>query len=149
MANNRLSDLLHILVYVKMHDQEKLTSDLIASSLNTNASLVRRMMGQLRKADLLETTQGTAAPKLTRAPQDISVFDVYLATCPEAPLLKVDHNTSKKCEVGNAIPEVLNKYYLDIQSTAEAKMRQITLQEIINDVEMSIEQHRKVISAIK
>lgn len=145
MANNRLSDLLHILVYIEMHSQEKLTSDLIASSLNTNASLVRRMMGQLRKADLLATTQGTAAPKLTRPPRDITIFDVYLATCPEAPLLKVDHNTSKKCEVGNAIPEVLNKYYLNIQSAAEAKMRQITLQDIINDVEMNIEHHQKTV----
>ncbi|WP_281165586.1 Rrf2 family transcriptional regulator [Liquorilactobacillus sicerae] len=147
MANNRVSDLLHILVYIKMHDHDKLTSDLIASSLNTNPSLARRMMSQLRKAGLLETTQGAAAPKLAKDPQEITVLDVYLATCPEAPLLKVDHNTSKKCAVGNAVPVVLNKYYLDIQSAAEAKMRKITLQDIINDVEMSIQHHRQVLAS--
>ncbi|WP_010581193.1 Rrf2 family transcriptional regulator [Liquorilactobacillus vini] len=147
MANNRVSDLLHILVYIKMHDHDKLTSDLIASSLNTNPSLARRMMSQLRKAGLLETTQGAAAPKLAKDPQEITVLDVYLATCPEAPLLKVDHNTSKKCAVGNTVPVVLNKYYLDIQSAAEAKMRQITLQDIINDVEMSIEHHQRALAS--
>ncbi|KRM89397.1 transcription regulator [Liquorilactobacillus vini DSM 20605] len=130
-----------------MHDHDKLTSDLIASSLNTNPSLARRMMSQLRKAGLLETTQGAAAPKLAKDPQEITVLDVYLATCPEAPLLKVDHNTSKKCAVGNTVPVVLNKYYLDIQSAAEAKMRQITLQDIINDVEMSIEHHQRALAS--
>ncbi|MFT9214073.1 MAG: Rrf2 family transcriptional regulator [Liquorilactobacillus nagelii] len=144
MANNRLSDLLHILVYIQMHQNQKLTSDLIASSLNTNPSLARRMMGQLRKADLLETTQGSATPRLTKDPKDITVFDVYLATCPDSPLLKVDHNTSKECQVGNAIPGVLNKYYLDIQSAAEAKMRHVTIQDLINDVEMSIRHHLMV-----
>ncbi|WP_311407763.1 Rrf2 family transcriptional regulator [Liquorilactobacillus uvarum] len=143
MANNRLSDLVHILVYVQMHSHNKLTSDLIASSLNTNPSLARRMMSQLKKASLLETTQGTASPKLSRSPVQITIFDVYMATLPEAPLLKVDKNTSKDCAVGHALPKVLNKYYLDIQSTAEAKMRKITIQDVINDVKMDIEHHEK------
>ncbi|KRN07637.1 transcription regulator [Liquorilactobacillus sucicola DSM 21376 = JCM 15457] len=126
-----------------MHAESKLTSDLIASSLNTNPSLARRMMSQLKKASLLDTTQGTASPKLSRPATQITIFDVYMATKPESPLLKVDKNTSQNCAVGHALPKVLNKYYLDIQSTAEAKMRRITIQDIINDVKMDIEHHQK------
>ncbi|KRM97239.1 transcription regulator [Liquorilactobacillus aquaticus DSM 21051] len=148
MANNRLSDLIHVLVYVQMHEESKLTSDLIASSLNTNPSLARRMMSQLKKASLLETTKGTATPRLSRSPAKITIFDVYMATLPEAPLLKVDKNTSKDCAVGHALPKVLGKYYLDVQSTAEAKMRKITIQDIINDVNMDIAHHQKEISML-
>ncbi|KRL00585.1 Rrf2 family transcriptional regulator [Liquorilactobacillus capillatus] len=143
MANNRLSDLVHILVFIQMHSGSKLTSDFIASSLNTNPSLARRMMSQLKRASLLETTQGTASPHLTHLPTKITLFDVYMATQPDEPLLKVDKNTSQNCAVGHALPKVLNKYYLDIQSTAEAKMRKITIQDIINDVKMDIEHHSK------
>lgn len=143
MANNRLSDLIHILVYIEMHNSDKLTSELIASSLNTNPSLTRRMMGQLRKANLLETTQGAACPKLKRDPSEITIFDVYMATCPDSPLLKVDQNTSKECQVGHVIPTVLNKYYLEIQSTTEAKMRKVTIADIADDVKMDIEYHQK------
>ncbi|EJE97543.1 Rrf2 family transcriptional regulator [Liquorilactobacillus mali] len=143
MANNRLSDLIHILVYIELHDNQKLTSELIASSLNTNPSLTRRMMGQLRKANLLETTQGAACPKLAKNPNKITIFDVYMATCPDSPLLKVDQNTSKECQVGHIIPTILNKYYLEIQSTAEAKMRRITIADIADDVRMDIAHHQK------
>ncbi|KRM89905.1 Rrf2 family transcriptional regulator [Liquorilactobacillus cacaonum] len=142
MANNRLSDLIHILVYIEMHDHKKLTSELIASSLNTNPSLTRRMMGQLKRAGLLETTQGTACPRLTRSPKEITISDVYMATCPDSPLLKVDKNTSKECQVGQVIPTILNKYYLEIQSTTESKMRKITIADIIDDVQMDIEHHQ-------
>ncbi|KRL97800.1 Rrf2 family transcriptional regulator [Liquorilactobacillus satsumensis] len=139
MANNRLSDLIHILVFIHTHEHQKSTSALIASSINTNPSLTRRMMGQLRKASLLETTQGTAAPRLTKAPGEITLFEIYLATQPKEPLLKVDHNTSKKCVIGNSMPHVLNKYYLEVQRAAEARMQQITLQDIITDVKSNIE----------
>ena len=109
MANTRLSDLLQILVYLKVHDGEKITSQRLASSLNTNPSLVRNMLVQLRSAGLLESIKGK--PHLAKDLNEVSVFDVYKVINPDKGLLQVDNNTSQECSVGIAFPEVLEKHY--------------------------------------
>ncbi|KRL05708.1 hypothetical protein FD46_GL000457 [Liquorilactobacillus oeni DSM 19972] len=117
---------------------------MIAGSVNTNPSLTRRMMAQLKKAGLLETTQGTAFPKLTRAPAHISLLDVYHATEPETFLLKIDRNTSQRCPIGNSIPSVLNKYYSQVQEAAEKEMSNITVQDIVEDLKIKLTNKRSL-----
>ena len=108
MANTRLSDLLQILVYLKVHNGEKITSQRLASSLNTNPSLVRSMLVQLRSAGLLESIKGK--PHLAKDLNKVTVYDVYEAIDPAKNLLQVDNNTSQVCSVGVAFPEVLEKH---------------------------------------
>ena len=141
MANTRLSDLLQILVYLKVHDGEKITSQRLASSLNTNPSLVRNMLVQLRSAGLLESIKGK--PHLAKDLNEVSVFDVYKVINPGKGLLQVDNNTSQECSVGIAFPEVLEKHYQEVQKIANDKMQQIKLQQLVDETSKSIELHQK------
>ncbi|MBD5429240.1 Rrf2 family transcriptional regulator [Lactobacillus sp.] len=141
MANTRLSDLLQILVYLKVHDGEKITSQRLASSLNTNPSLVRNMLVQLRSAGLLESIKGK--PHLAKDLNEVSVFDVYKVINPDKGLLQVDNNTSQECSVGIAFPEVLEKHYQEVQKIANDKMQQIKLQQLVDETSKSIELHQK------
>lgn len=140
MANTQLSDALHILTYLVRHQQDRCKSTDIAASLNTNPSLVRRLMGKLRQAQLIGTQQGAVQPHLLRDPTAITIRDVYQAILADAPLLNVDHDTSRTCSIGLTLPNVLNHYYADIQATAEAKMARITLQDILDGVENELQQ---------
>ena len=107
----------------------------MASSLNTDPTLVRHLMGKLRKAGLLASTQGVARPRLTRDLGDISMLDVYNAVEPKQELLHPDTKTSKTCPVGSLMPDVISRYYRDIQNSAEARMRRVSLQDIMADLE--------------
>ncbi|QNQ82660.1 Rrf2 family transcriptional regulator [Lactobacillus sp. PV037] len=142
MANTRLSDLLQILVYLKVHDGEKITSQRLASSLNTNPSLVRSMLVQLRSAGLLESVKGK--PHLVKDLNKVTVFDVYQAIEPQKNLLQVDNNTSQVCSVGVAFPEVLDKHYQEVQKLANEKMKQVTLQQLVNETKENIDLHQKI-----
>lgn len=141
MANTRLSDLLQILVYLKVHDDEKITSQRLASSLNTNPSLVRSMLVQLRSAGLLESVKGK--PHLAKDLNKVTVYDVYKAIDPTKNLLQVDNNTSQVCSVGVAFPEVLEKHYQEVQKIATEKMKEVTVQQLVDETNENIILHQK------
>lgn len=141
IANTRLSDLLQILVYLKVHEGEKISSTLLASSLNTNPSLVRQMTGQLNKAGILETQRGKATPQFTRPLTEITVLDVYRATLPVNDFLNVDQKTSEVCQVGIAFPKVLGQHFEQIQAQIEAQLAQITVAQLVEETKSDIKRH--------
>lgn len=134
MANTQLSDATHIMAYIALHPAENLKSDRIASSLKTDPTTVRRLMGKLRQAGLLQSTRGIARPQLACKPMDISLRDIFLAVSTRRALLTVDRDTSTACPVGSVMPKVMANYYREIQSSAEGRMARITLQDVMNDV---------------
>lgn len=134
MANTQFSDTIHVLVYIAYFKKDKMTSQEIASSLETSASLIRKIMANLKRSELLKPTHGPTQLALAREPKDITLKDIYDTLPGNPPLLNVDTHTSQNCPVGKAMPKVLVGYYQGIQEAAEAQMAKTTLQDLINDV---------------
>lgn len=132
--SNKLSDGVHILAYVDIYKDGDLSSAAIANSIESNPSLVRRMMSRLNKAGLLTSQPGVVAPKLGRPADQITLLDVYHAIEDNQNLLHVDEKTNPKCIVGGNIQETLTGIYQKIQDDAEESMSQVTLQYIIDDI---------------
>ena len=141
MANTRLSDLLQILVYLKIHEGEKLPSSRIAASLKTNPSLVRQMIGQLSRAGLLQTQRGSTQIHFTRPLTEITALDVYRASEPAHDLLVVDQNTAQSCSVGVAFPNVLAGHSQEIQASVEAQLAQLTVAQLVAETAADIAVH--------
>ncbi|WP_309249397.1 Rrf2 family transcriptional regulator [Clostridium estertheticum] len=89
-------------------------------------------MMKLREAGLLYSVTGHAKPSLAKEPADITLLDLYRAVEGTKPLLHLDTQTNPDCGVGMNIQLSLQKYYDEIQETAEHKMKEITLDHIIN-----------------
>lgn len=132
--SNKLSDGVHILAYVEICKDSDLSSAAIASSIESNPSLVRRMMSRLSKAGLLVSQPGVVAPKLARPADEISLLNIYRAIEDNQNLLHVDEKTNLKCIVGGNIQETLTGVYQKIQSDAEKSMSQVTLKDIIDSI---------------
>ncbi|PMD69128.1 Rrf2 family transcriptional regulator [Companilactobacillus nuruki] len=132
--SNKLSDGVHILAYVEICKDGDLSSAAIASSIESNPSLVRRMMSRLSKAGLLVSQPGVVAPKLARPADEISLLNIYRAIEDNQNLLHVDEKTNLKCIVGGNIQETLTGVYQKIQSDAEKSMSQVTLKDIIDSI---------------
>ena len=73
--SHRVSDGVHVLSYVYLHQDTKISSARLASSIDSNPSLVRRLMSRLTKAGLLVTHPGTASPALAKEPEEITLLD--------------------------------------------------------------------------
>ncbi len=137
--STKLSDAVHILAFIALHPNDNLTSDKIAESIRTNPVCVRQLMSALRKCGLLISVTGHPRPALTREPSDITLLDVYHAAEGGKPLLHLDTHTNPECGVGVNIQLALQDFYQDIQQAAENRMREITLQDILDRYYIKLE----------
>ena len=78
--NTRFAVAVHILTFLQSQRGEPATSELIASSVGTNPSLVRRLLSHLARAGLATAQRGTGGGAvLARPAQTITLLDVYRA----------------------------------------------------------------------
>lgn len=132
--SHRLSDAIHILTYIGISDSNTdLSSRAIAGSIDSNPSLIRRLMATLSNAGLINSTPGKISLELSRSAKDISLLDVYKAI-EEPQLLHVDPKTNLKCIVGANIQKTLANAYDKIQQQAEKEMANISIQEIVDSI---------------
>ncbi len=127
----KLSDAVHILAFLALHPGANLTSEKIAESVQTNPAYIRQLMSALRKGGLLISVKGHPRPALAREPEAITLLDAYRAVEGDKPILHQDTHTNPACGVGVNIQLVLADCYREVQHSAEEKMREITLAEIL------------------
>lgn len=131
----KLSDAIHILAYVDiMPDGNDISSNDIALSIEANASVVRKLMANLKKAGLLESQVGAAKPKLARPASEITLLDVFKAVEINHELLHVDPRTNMDCPVGANIQQTLNDAYERVQKAAEEEMSKLTIQDMVDNI---------------
>lgn len=133
--SHRLSDAVHILTYIGASEivEDDLSSRAIAGSINSNPSLVRRLMSSLKNAGLITSEPGRAAVSLSKPTNEITLLDVYNAI-EEPDLFHVDEETNQQCPIGANIQSALHKAYNEVQQQAESEMSKITLADIVKDV---------------
>ena len=134
-VSTRFSDSIHILAFIKIcQEQFPLTSNNIASSIETSPVVVRRLMGQLKKAGLLTTVHGVADPQLAKPATDISLYDIFLASEGNRHLFTIDERTNPDCIVGGNIQSTLSTYYQQAEVAAAAKLAATSLQDVIDTI---------------
>ncbi|WP_283679702.1 Rrf2 family transcriptional regulator [Lentilactobacillus sp. Marseille-Q4993] len=132
--SHKLSDAVHILAFIEINQGGNLSSQTIASSIESNPSLIRRMMSELSQAGLITTQAGKSSPKLSRSAKDISLLDIYQIIEGSTPILHVDDATNPDCVIGANIQDTLTKAYEQVQNAANNEMHKISLQSIIDGI---------------
>jgi len=134
--STKLSDAIHVLTFIALggNGNHDLSSNAIAHSLNKNASQVRQLMSQLKRQHLLDSTTGHPQPQLTRPATAISLCNIYEAV-DDHPLLRLNTETALDCQVGQAMPIVLDAYYQQVQQAAQQTLSSITLADVIAQVQ--------------
>ncbi len=132
MISSRFSVAIHILALIDMNDGQ-ITSEYIASSVNTNASVIRRIMGMLSRAELIASRPGVIGIKLLKPIRDIRFLDVYRAVeLPEEnALFTIHQDTNLKCPVGKNIQSALESPLRQAQSEMERVLAETTVEEIV------------------
>ena len=124
---------LHILTAIDTFQNEyKVTSDFLAGSIQTNPVVVRRILGQLKKAGLIESSQGVAGITIPKPLDQITFYDVYTAVEPveEGDLFRFHDSPNPDCPVGRNIHRLLDGKLREIQNAMEEKMRRYTLADL-------------------
>jgi Rrf2 family protein len=134
-VNTQFSIAVHLLAGLAYRCGEDTTSGELAMSVNTSPSFVRRTLAKLSRAGLVETATGKAgACWLARDAKDISLRDIYEAV--DAPKAFAIHayTEQKACPVSCHIKAALDRALEKTQQAMEARLDEITLAQILADV---------------
>ena len=135
-ANSQFSMAVHILTLLAMAGDDNVKSEYIASSVNTNAVVIRRVLSQLNQAGLVSSQTGAfGGTRLAKSPSEISLCEIYKAvSCGEVFALHAK-SPNQDCPVGKNIEAVLCNLQKEIEKSVGEKLRQFTLARVIEMVE--------------
>jgi Rrf2 family protein len=134
-ANSRLTIAVHALAWMALARErglELMTSDQVAASVNTNPVIIRRSLGDLHRAGLVDVRRGAGAGwSLAREPNKITLLDVYEAVEDE-PLFAM-HRTEPnlECPVGRGIRPALGEIYGDIDQTLRRELTRTSIADVL------------------
>lgn len=135
MNNTQFAIAVHLMAGLGANPGTCLPSRSLASSVNTSASFVRRILAKLSKAGLVRTTTGkSGACRLARDPGKISLLEIYRAV--EAPKVFAIHAYAEKrdCVVSCGIKDALEKVRDSAQASMEARLAKTMLSEVLTGI---------------
>lgn len=134
---SRFTIALHIFACMETFGKDyKVTSDFLASSINVNPVIIRKLLSQLKNAGLIEVARGTGGTTAVRPIEEISFYDVYLAVdlLEEGELFHFHEKPNPDCPVGRNIHKVLDDKLTHIQEAMENEMKKYSIADIVNDI---------------
>ncbi|MCI8281440.1 MAG: Rrf2 family transcriptional regulator [Lachnospiraceae bacterium] len=136
--SSRFTLAIHIFACIDTFGNEyKVTSDFLAGSTNVNPVVIRKILGQLKKAGLIAVARGTGGITVLRPFEEITLLDIYRGVeCVEkGELFHFHENPSTDCPVGRNIHHILDDKLLRVQAAMEKELSSITLEDIRKDTE--------------
>ncbi|QTU83285.1 Rrf2 family transcriptional regulator [Carnobacteriaceae bacterium zg-C25] len=129
--SNRFSIAIHVCVFIGLHQQkQKVTSAILAETVNVNPVVIRRILQQLKSADIIHVSRGVGGAQLAKEPECITLKDIYYAVesnGKSGQLFSIHSQNNKDCPFGQSIEHKLVDTFDDIQQTLDAKLETMTL----------------------
>lgn len=139
--SSRFTIAVHILICIEtLKEDYKITSDFLASSVNVNPVVIRRLLQQLKKAGIINVKRGSGGAYIEKPLDEITLLDVYNAVecIDNGNLFHFHENPNSRCPVGRNIHSVLDRRLDSIQQAMEREMSSVTLQDIADDTDRLI-----------
>lgn len=133
--SSRSAVAIHALTLLARWADKSLTSAEIADSLASNPVLVRRILGSLRDAGLVWSTEGRGGGwSLARAPREITLYDTFTAVEAGPILSRYPHPPSTTCEVGRHMRALLETEFRDAERAMEERLGRTTIAHLLQQV---------------
>ena len=130
-GNSRFAVSVHILAYLAYRRGAAVPSAEIASSVDTNPVVIRRLLSALVKARLVRTQKGANGGfALASTPENISLLSIYRAVEPEPSHGLHRFAPNHKCPVGAKIEAILHGVFFKAQASMEAELARVSLADI-------------------
>ena len=133
--NTRFAVAVHMLTLLAQSQGEPVTSEYLAGSVNTNPSLIRRLLSQLARAGLTRSQMGNGGGALLSKPADtITLLDVYRAMDENLHVIPMHSAPNLHCVVGRNIQAVLEARFDAAERALEQELARTNIAELAGDV---------------
>ncbi len=118
-----------------MRKGKPVTSNAIAAMVGAHPVHVRRVMGTLREAGLVESQSGpTGGWELARDAKEISLYDIYLALEPELPFEMPARLPDACCRFAPYLPQALAGTMNGAKRALQLHLSSVTLDQILDSM---------------
>lgn len=131
--DTKFSIALHVLAYIEETDNT-VTSELLAKSVGTNASHIRKILALLKDANIIESQQGKKGITLKIKANELSLDKIYFGVYPEKDLLHIHDTANPDCPVGATIKEALLPIFEESERQLILNLKSKTLKSLIEDM---------------
>lgn len=139
--SSRLTIAIHTMLCIEMFRGEcKTTSAFLAGSVNVNPVIIRNILGQLKAAGLVAVEAGVGGAALARAPEDITMLDVFEAVEEDKALFHFHENPNPNCPVGKNVHALLDDKLEGVRQAMEDSMRSVTLRSLLDQLRETVDQ---------
>ena len=130
--SSRFTIAVHILTCINYFSgQYAVTSDFLASSIQVNPVIIRKIISQLKAAGMINIKRGQAGMNLAKSLEQITLYDIYKAVdCVEGDLFHFHENPNPECPVGKNIHFALDDYLQEVQFSMEEKLKSFTVKDV-------------------
>lgn len=135
-ASSRFAVAVHILALLAQTEDEPIKSDKMASSVNTNPVVIRRIMCALADAKLvISQTGANGGSRLARKSGQITLLDVYHAIEGGDVFALHRHQPSRHCIVGSNIRTVLGSLLEEVNLEVERVLAKTTIEQVLQIIQ--------------
>jgi Rrf2 family protein len=122
----------HVLAVLAYKHGDRVSSSFLASSVNTNPVIIRRLLLALQQANLVETRRGPGfGSRLTRPPSRIDLAEVYRAVECEAPFVLPRRKANGHCPVGQKIGMAMENVFSMAHAALQQELARTTLASVL------------------
>lgn len=140
-TDNRLSDVLHVLLHMA-HADAPMTSETLAKAMGTHPVALRRLLGGLREAGFIASEKGHGGGWVVAAPLDrITLHDVHVALGAPALLSLGFREDRPECLVAQVVNESLRGAMDQAEAVLLARLDGITLAELSKGFDQRMRAH--------
>ncbi|MEE8826546.1 MAG: Rrf2 family transcriptional regulator [Eubacteriales bacterium] len=127
---------IHILAATEYFGKnQKVTSDLLASSIGANPVIIRGLMSEMKKAGLIDIKRGPGGITLTKPLDQITFYDVYAAVEKnKEELFHFHENPNPACPVGRNIHAALVGQLEEAQQHFEDDLKQYKVSDVTANI---------------
>lgn len=137
-ANLRFSTAIQVLALMAGQPEQSYTSQALATALATNPVVIRRLLAELSKAEMVKTSKGpSGGSQLARSAKQITLRDIHRALGSEELLHQTETGPAEMQELQRAIHGVFRK----AQKSLEQELDSVTLHQVIKKAEKKTEKH--------
>jgi Rrf2 family protein len=134
-ANSRFAMAVHALTILAMHADDRRTSRDIASSVATNPVVIRRLLAQLARAGIVESSHGAKGGfRLAKPAAKVSIHDVYSAVEDCGGMFAQREKRNEKCPVACRMSGILKGVFERVEAKVAPELKRTSLADIVSEI---------------
>lgn len=135
--SSRFTLAIHIFACIDtFQDEYKVTSTFLAESTNVNPVIIRKILGQLKNAGLVDVARGLGGATIAKPLNEITFLQIYNAVecVDKGELFHFHENPNQECPIGGNIHSILDEKLVRVQNALEHELQSITLEEVLKNI---------------